>query len=188
MSKLKNSELLWYNIHNAIESVKDFLWDTKEGLANLATWTPVIWKDRQWDYCFMYKILYKKLSLMDKHLSEYKYSEGKNLKKVKEAKDCAKRLVEDIYLLECLESLYEKYPKERNRGILEDCVDIGDGYMEYKPNKESPEFIERVECGRQADYLQSEDRKDLFNLLKIILNIGGLRRNNWKLGSIHIMT
>lgn len=40
--------------------------DFRVGISNLIVWFPVIWLDRQWDQVFFYKILRKKLSLMEK--------------------------------------------------------------------------------------------------------------------------
>lgn len=40
--------------------------DFQVGISNLIVWFPVIWLDRQWDQVFFYKILRKKLSLMEK--------------------------------------------------------------------------------------------------------------------------
>ena len=40
------------------------------GIKNIVTWFPVIWKDRQWDYVYLLKILDKKLGLMLKDFEE----------------------------------------------------------------------------------------------------------------------
>jgi len=34
------------------------------GIKNLIAWFPVIWKDRQWDYMYLLRIINKKLELM----------------------------------------------------------------------------------------------------------------------------
>jgi len=46
--------------------IEIFFRDIQVGFWNLIVWFPVIWKDRQWDQVFFYKILRKKLVLMEK--------------------------------------------------------------------------------------------------------------------------
>jgi hypothetical protein len=37
------------------------------GISNLIKWTPTIWNDRYWDSYYLFKIMRKKLMLMEKH-------------------------------------------------------------------------------------------------------------------------
>ena len=37
----------------------------KYGIRKTIQWLPVIWEDREWDYWFIYKLLHKKLTLME---------------------------------------------------------------------------------------------------------------------------
>ena len=52
-----------------------FLWDAKHvhkttwiGIKNLWKWFPIIWKDRDWDYYYIFQVLKFKLEKQAKHL------------------------------------------------------------------------------------------------------------------------
>ena len=52
-----------------------FLWDVKHvhktvwtGIKNLWKWFPIIWKDRDWDYYYIFQVLKFKLEKQAKHL------------------------------------------------------------------------------------------------------------------------
>lgn len=51
-----------------------FIWRKISGffqnIANLAAWFPIIWSDRDWDYCFLFDIMWFKLSRMAKYHRE----------------------------------------------------------------------------------------------------------------------
>jgi len=54
-----------------------FLWDAKHvhktvwaGIKNLWKWFPIIWKDRDWDYYYIFQVLKFKLEKQSKHLGE----------------------------------------------------------------------------------------------------------------------
>ena len=42
-----------------------------DGLNNLFVWAPTIYRDRNWDYVFIYEILQKKLELTAKHTKDF---------------------------------------------------------------------------------------------------------------------
>ena len=55
-----------------------FLWDVKHvhktvwiGIKNLWRWFPIIWKDRDWDYYYIFQVLKFKLEKQAKHLNKY---------------------------------------------------------------------------------------------------------------------
>jgi hypothetical protein len=52
-----------------------FLWDVKHihkttwiGIKNLWRWLPIVWKDRDWDYYYIFQVLKFKLEKQAKHL------------------------------------------------------------------------------------------------------------------------
>jgi len=52
-----------------------FLWDVKHihkttwiGIKNLWKWLPIVWKDRDWDYYYIFQVLKFKLEKQAKHL------------------------------------------------------------------------------------------------------------------------
>lgn len=46
--------------------IKNFIYNIKRGIINLIKWFPVIWKDRDYDYEFVYDLLIKKFDNMEK--------------------------------------------------------------------------------------------------------------------------
>jgi len=71
------------------------------GIQSLIAWFVIIWQDRQWDYGFVFILLEKKLTLMEKHwesenLCNY-VGEERDLSYIKVAKGACKRLIKDDY-------------------------------------------------------------------------------------------
>ena len=109
-------------------NIKDRIRNTKYGIRNLVTWFPIIWKDRWWDHYFIYPIIHKKLSMMEKHIRE----DGHHLFRERDAdqiKVCVlllKRIMDDEYM----ENAYKKHDEK-----------WGDSEMTFVPT-ENPEFSE----------------------------------------------
>lgn len=83
-------QTLWYNI--------------KYGIENLIRWFPVIWKDRNWDYYYFFKILEKKLGLLEETHTDGIYIGWQPVaKKLKIAKNLCKRLAEENYKSEYMQ-------------------------------------------------------------------------------------
>ena len=84
--------------------LRDFrrkLRDIPENIHNLIIWIPVIWNDEQWDYDYLYKILHKKLSLMENYFKEGNSSSvnaHKKEKQIKIARILCERLLYRDYL------------------------------------------------------------------------------------------
>ena len=72
----------------------------KEGIRNIIEWFPVIYEDRWWDYSFLYSILRKKLSLMEKGFREdgICLNSEKDAKKMKICVLLLDRLINDDYI------------------------------------------------------------------------------------------
>jgi len=80
--------------------IKDFFrYDIPYGFENLFLWFSIIWKDRNWDYYYIYIILRHKLHLTEKHIREY----NNHVKAEKDADNIKKcvlildRLIKDNY-------------------------------------------------------------------------------------------
>jgi hypothetical protein len=67
------------------------------GLRNLWKWLPIIWHDRDWDYNYLLKIMYFKISEMEKDFIASENFSKKDLLRVKMARLLLKRLVDDNY-------------------------------------------------------------------------------------------
>lgn len=91
----------------------------KTGIKNLIKWFPIIWKDRDWDYYFIYAILHKKLNNMEKFYSSDKAwaSDSKDVaEQIKEAKVLCKRLMDEDYI-----NIVDK-KKEEDKNKLFDII------------------------------------------------------------------
>jgi hypothetical protein len=74
--------------------------DIRLGLRNLILWLPIIWKDRDWDHYFLFKIIRRKLELMEKFFREYALHIGAE-KDAEDMKVCVlllDRIIEGNYL------------------------------------------------------------------------------------------
>jgi hypothetical protein len=74
--------------------------DIRLGLRNLKLWFPLIWKDRQWDHYYLFKMLRMKLKLMEQFFRENAMHLGaeKDAKGMKVCVLLLDRLIEDNYL------------------------------------------------------------------------------------------
>ncbi len=87
---------MWHNLRN----IRDFFrYDVPQGIKSLIRWFPIIWKDRDWDWVFLAKIMEFKLRGMSKNFKEC----GHHTRSEKDAYQtllCAallKRLINDTY-------------------------------------------------------------------------------------------
>lgn len=132
----------------------------KTGVHNLIKWFPTIYKDREWDYEFIYIILHKKLDNMEKFFNSdesWTSDSEKVAEQIKEVKILCKNLINDNYLSEALKPFDEKY------GDIEifKCVD---NRLEHNVDDET--LLMHRECGKLADKNREEDKNKLFDLLK----------------------
>ncbi|MEG0693286.1 MAG: hypothetical protein RR444_09440, partial [Oscillospiraceae bacterium] len=98
---------------NIKRSFKGIIYDTIYGIQNIFIWFPTIWKDRNWDYGYIYRLFYKKLCLMEK--SHKKFSpvveeeRDKIISEIVTAKNICKRIIDDEYLMTALYPVEQKY-------------------------------------------------------------------------------
>jgi len=88
---------------NIKRKIKNLILDTKNGIINLWIWFPTIWNDYQWDHVFIYKILYKKFSIMEKYFYSKKPAAIHSKKDIRSIKICRillERLLKDEYFSE----------------------------------------------------------------------------------------
>lgn len=53
------------------EKISRTYYNIKSGIPNLFKWLPVVWRNRPWDHYFIYDVLHKQLSLMEKYIRKY---------------------------------------------------------------------------------------------------------------------
>lgn len=138
-----------------------------ESVQRLVVWFPVIWKDRDWDYHYLYEVLKKKIELMSKYEKKHAWAT--------KADEVSKQMDEAIYLIdkvdddcieEALEPFYEVYPNFESEMVFSDSVDnpkfktIG-----FKYDSEEQEKLYN-ECLSKADEIRENYKNKLFGLLK----------------------
>jgi len=81
-------------------NIKDQFRNIKYGVKNLAIWLPVIWKDRWWDSHFIYPIIHKKLSLVEKATRKYgiHVHAEKDADKIRKCVLLLERIMSDEYM------------------------------------------------------------------------------------------
>jgi len=157
-----------------MNKITDIFYDIKNGIKNLITWFPIIWKDRNWDYEFFFDLLKFKLQLMEKNHRNCKVfceSDIKNADQIKKCIEITDRLILDEYT--------EKSLVEHNKKWGE--LEVSDGESEdggltipiithrerviTEQNKlnEREEFIK---CTEEADLKQQKDIDLLFGIIK----------------------
>jgi len=73
-------------------------YDIPYGIKNLFIWAPIIWKDRSWDFIYLFFILHKKLSLMEPSIRDGHCVGGpKRAKDIKTCRLLVKRIIDDNY-------------------------------------------------------------------------------------------
>jgi len=141
-------------------------------IRNILHWIPIIWKDRDWDYNFLYEILYFKLINMERYLREHGHSTNaeKDAGRIKTCTNLLKRLMDDEYH----DTVFKKHDKkwgepEFNWGELNDKP----GYSELKIKK--PNVItkedEEIESNEYNHLMQVENnlrQRDIDYLFSII--------------------
>jgi len=142
------------------------------GIKNLWKWLPIVWKDRDWDHYYLYKLLNFKFKNM-----EYLHRNYSNLKngdiiahQLKVVKLLTQRLIEDNYI----EKIWNNHDKKWGEikfnyeatPIYKNCVEV----FLKRENIKTEEDVkqERKEFRRMTDQeimLRNQDREYLFKLM-----------------------
>jgi hypothetical protein len=157
-----------------IQKVVDFFkHDIPYGTKNLIRWFPVIWKDRNWDHIFIYKIFRHKLYLQQKHIRTH----DNHLS----AKSDADKIMICVHLLDRL--INDEY---HEMAMKHHDAKWGDGKMEFTEYADDPNLhklnivydnvhTEEDEAKEEKDfkramehekYLRDQDKNMLFDMMK----------------------
>jgi len=144
----------------------------KHGIKNLIIWFPVIWKDRWWDHWFIYSMLNKKLSLMEKSLRKYGHHTNaeRDAHKIKVCAILFKRLMDDNYFENASRRHDEKWGEAKlsfleieNSELL--TLEINhDKVITEKDKEQERKDFKRV-CKHQ-DNMNKQDINMVFDLMK----------------------
>jgi len=149
----------------------NFFRKIKYGIENLIYFLPYIWNDRDWDYDFIYELLYIKLKKMEEHWEEYdgwlkSIDHENNLKDIKVAKNLCRRITDDNYLRNSLFWHDKKYGDYINFNEYISKKPNKDGLYDWigDTNKKRSESFSR--CSRHSDKIRNRDVEYLYELLK----------------------
>jgi hypothetical protein len=158
---------LWWRFEG-----KYTLSNIKQGIKNLIYWTPIIWKDRNWDDHYIFEILKHKLKAQAKYIGDRDFY-TKAQKDARDMRTCVK-LIEKIQD-EFYEHEYFDYHKERH--WFEKCSDM-EGYSTWESEqiwenfdkyfKKYPLIYKRVLNGEGIFSLESKKY--------IAMNIGNINQ------------
>lgn len=148
--------------------------NVKCGVWNIFLWLPVIWKDRYWDYQFIYQILRHKLYLTEKKFRKAHFYVGqeKEADRMKMCINALDRLIEDRYVEHAFKKHDEKWGKaELNFKTKDDesleyrqCIITHKNVKTEEDNKK-----ERKDFKRAVDHEEMLKRQDLdllFNTMR----------------------
>jgi len=152
--------------------IKQWPRQIRYGIKNLIVWFPVIWKDRNWDHWFIYKILRTKLHLTEQLIRNY----GHHVKHIEDADKIKKcvilldRLIEDDYHENVYKDHYKKWGEsEMVFTDVEDHPDYSEMNIKYPNVKtEEDEKLERKQFKLIMNKPQEMKDQDLDLLFKIM--------------------
>lgn len=137
----------------------------KESIQKLIEWFPVIWKDRDWDQAYIYRLLEHKFDSMSKYQRKYGHSTSANkiADKLQEAKDLCHKLLNYDYSEESMKSFHEKYPEFEIKYSFEP---YNKNLLKMKDNLNEEQKEELIKSAKIEQELYDNDKNKLFDLLK----------------------
>lgn len=141
----------------------------KSGLQNIIQWWPLIWNDRDWDFIFIYRMLYKKLERMEKLFKSDKVNSKCAPKKANQlfvAKNLCKRLIDNNYTgykLVDVQKTYGNVKIKRTPSENKGCWNIK--FIESKKERAM-----RRKSSKHIEYLEQQDKDYLFNHINKYIN------------------
>ena len=143
--------------------IKAFYYNILYGIQNLWKWRKIIWQDRDWDYVYIYEMLYFKLKNMEKHIKEYGRFIGSErvVHELMVCKNLCKRLMNDDYLENAL------IPVEKKYGNLKYHWEDSDvsGFKTLVFDECKDERKARNRAYEHAGYMKRQDKRLLFDMM-----------------------
>lgn len=142
------------------------------GIKNIFRWFSTIWSDRNWDSYFLYKILRKKLSLMEDNFRKYGYgiNSERNADKIHICVLLLDRLINDNYIDLTYKNFYKKYGEPEfkfekiDNGEYSRLVDRTDEILTKKELERKNKEFRRLT--KHEGMLKKQDIDYLFKLMR----------------------
>lgn len=149
---------------NIFIKLKSIYRNIKYGILNLIRWFPIIWNDRDWDYQYLYKILYYKLKHMERYFDRenpFVANSDKYAKQIMISKNLTKRLVDNNYLNNALMWHERKFPDYLEKAFNFEPMDglPLSKWVNKNPQNEQTSFLK---CCYHSEYMENQDREYLF--------------------------
>lgn len=144
------------------KTIRDIYWGIIEGISNLIYWIPVVWKDRQFDEYFLFRIAQHKLDYMEKF---FRSKDAHVADALTVADNIHKATELLIYIMDNKSEedgyaeYHEKYPL-----IETDDLDNLVEYLNRKRNEEEMNLFQ--ECIKREEEIYSSKMNELGELLK----------------------
>jgi anaerobic selenocysteine-containing dehydrogenase len=137
-------------------------------------WLPVTFYDSQWDYCWIYNILHRKLTLMEKFFRSPRAMSGSAEEDADDIHQCIEileRLMENDYAKDEFESYYAKWGEPNFRTVPipneKNFFRLNIDYPKEKTEEDSGKRIKEFDglIGAEED-MRKQDIIDLFTKLQ----------------------
>ncbi len=150
-----------------MNKIKTLYYSIIYGIENLYIWFFIIWQDRNWDHYFIYKILHKKLSLMEYNIRKYgmHVRSDKDAGKIKICVLLLDRLLKDDYF----ENVCKNHDKKWGKSdfIFHDNVRLEIKYANVKIEKDKENQIKDFrKCMKSETELKEQDLDLLFKIMR----------------------
>jgi len=161
-------EVIWDNIKYLFDKIETLYYNIKYGIMNLFIWFVPVWKNRDWDQYFLFRIMEFKLKRME-HLIRtcgHHVDSEKDAHKIKICQLLLKRLADDDYL----ENATINHDKKWGGYVRSD--DKTDFSAMFRREKATTEEEHNQECkefmrfGKHADNMTQQDLDLLFKIMR----------------------
>ena len=155
-----------------MKRITNFFRSIKYGIENLIIWAPIIWKDRDWDHWYLYKMFKFKLIQMEK--LHRKYGMSVNSENTADQMKICINLLERLINDEYGESIFKHHNKKWGRPHFnwEYCKDrkgCSELHITHRHvNSEEDKKQERKEFRRLIKHEEILKRQDIEYLFKLM--------------------
>ena len=128
-------------------------------IKNIVRWLPIIWRDRQWDWLFLIRILNRKLKAMEVS----GYYDGNTEKRMRVARILTDRLIRNNYVENALFWHDKRWGEAKFETV--DCEWVIT-YPNVR-NRRDKEMQSReiTRCYKHSDYMRQQDIDMLFGIM-----------------------
>ena len=154
-----------YQIKNFIHFIKSI----PSGIKRLIKWAPIIWENYDWDYIYLFKIIYFKIDLMEKRMRKSQIIEDWETiaNQMLECKTLLKNQIEKDeydYVKEELDKHKEKWGDIEIKLNSDNSINMKCSKVQT-PEEEEQERKEYIEIIKKGVNIEKSNLKKLFELL-----------------------